>query len=200
MFKIAEFSSNQVQTVNLGETIIFTENPLPCRRGLVRHRDDTGNFLLKGYVPRQYGCPCCRSQLANYLVDFGANIAIPTGGTVGAISVAITIDGATIPASTILEKTREAIEEHLQMIIRKNSNMTPMDIEIITKDICALEALKRIENVASEGYSEESSGNSGYSGHSIQDRMVDKLERMIDEAQTENERKTVREWIQRLRS
>ena len=86
------------------------------------------------------------------------------------------------------------------MIIRKNSNMTPMDIEIITKDICALEALKRIENVASEGYSEESSGNSGYSGHSIQDRMVDKLERMIDEAQTENERKTVREWIQRLRS
>lgn len=65
--------------------------------------------------------------------------------------------------SKVLEKTREAVEEHLQMIIRKNSNMTPMDIDIITKDICALEALKRIEREDSEGYSEESSGNSGNS-------------------------------------
>lgn len=98
---MAEFSANAVQTVNPGETIVFTENPVPCTRGLIRHRDDTGAFKLKGYVPRQYGCPCRRQQSANYLVDFGANIAIPTGGTVGAISVAITIDGSTIPASTM---------------------------------------------------------------------------------------------------
>ncbi len=96
-----EWSANQIQTVNPGETIIFTENPVPCRRGLIRHRDDTGAFVLKGYVPRQFGCPCRRQRSANYLVDFGANIAIPTGGTVGAISVAITIDGSTIPASTM---------------------------------------------------------------------------------------------------
>ena len=98
---MAEFSANAVQTVNPGETIIFTENPVPCNRGLIRHRDDTGTFLLKGYVPRQFGCPCRRQQSANYLVDFGANIAVPTGGTVGAISVAITIDGSTVPASTM---------------------------------------------------------------------------------------------------
>ena len=122
MFKIAEFSSNQVQTVNLGETIIFTETPVPCRRSLVRHRDDTGNFLLKGYVPRQYVCPCCRSQLANYLVDFGANIAIPTGGTVGAISVAITIDGATVPTST-MAVTPAAIEHFFQGQQRQQKNI-----------------------------------------------------------------------------
>ena len=98
---MAEFSLNQLQTVNPGETIIFTENPVPCTRGLIMHRDDTGTFLLKGYVPRQCGCPCRRQRTANYLVDFGANIAIPEGGTVGAISVAITIDGATIPSSTM---------------------------------------------------------------------------------------------------
>lgn len=98
---MSEFSSNQLQTVNPGETIIFTENPVPCTRGLIMHRDDTGTFLLKGYVPRQCGCPCRRQRTANYLVDFGANIAIPEGGTVGAISVAITIDGATIPSSTM---------------------------------------------------------------------------------------------------
>lgn len=98
---MAEFSSNQLQTVNPGETVIFTENPVPCTRGLIRHRDDTGAFLLKGYVPRQYGCPCRRQNTANYLVDFGANIAIPAGGTVGAISLAITIDGSTVPSSTM---------------------------------------------------------------------------------------------------
>ncbi len=98
---MAEWSANAQQVVNPGETVVFTENPVPCRRGLIRHRDDTGNFLLAGYVPRQYGCQCNRQRSANYLVDFGANIAIPTGGTVGAISLAITIDGATIPASTM---------------------------------------------------------------------------------------------------
>ena len=39
-----------------------------------------------------------------------------------------------------------------------------------------------------------------YSGHSIQDRMVDRLERMIDEAQSEHERQTVKDWINRLRN
>ena len=107
---MAEWSANALQTVNPGETVIFTENPVPCSRGLIRHRDDTGNFLLAGYVPRQYGCQCNRQRSANYLVDFGANIAIPTGGTVGAISLAITIDGAAIPASTMIV-TPAAVEE-----------------------------------------------------------------------------------------
>ena len=107
---MAEFSANAQQTVNPGESIVFTESPVPCQRGLVRHRDDTGSFLLAGWVPRQYGCCCKRQNSANYLVDFGANIAVPTGGTVGAISVAIAIDGATIPAST-MTVTPAAVEE-----------------------------------------------------------------------------------------
>ena len=107
---MAEFSANAQQTVSPGESIVFTESPVPCQRGLVRHRDDTGSFLLAGWVPRQYGCCCKRQNSANYLVDFGANIAVPTGGTVGAISVAIAIDGATIPAST-MTVTPAAVEE-----------------------------------------------------------------------------------------
>ena len=106
---MAEFSNNLQQLVNPGETIIFTESPVPCRRGLIRDRDDTGNFLLVGYVPRQYGCRC-NKQDAIYLVDFGANIAIPTGGTVEAISVALTVDGATLPASTMIV-TPAAVEQ-----------------------------------------------------------------------------------------
>ena len=106
---MAEFANVAVQTVNPGESIIFTEAPVPCERGLIRHRDDTGSFLLTGYVP--YNSCGCRAKSANYLVDFGANIAIPEGGTVEPISVAIAIDGATIPASTMIF-TPAAVEQY----------------------------------------------------------------------------------------
>lgn len=108
---MAEYSAVAVQTVNPGETVVFTETEVPCERGFVRHRDGTGNFLLSGYVPN---CNCNRSRSAHYLVDFGANIAIPEGGTVGPISVAITIDGSTIPASTMIA-TPAAVEEYFNV-------------------------------------------------------------------------------------
>ena len=97
---MAEYSANAVQVVNPGETVVFTESPDPCTRGFVRHRDGTGNFLLGGWTPRR-SCGC-KSKSATYLVDFGANIAVAEGGTVGPISVAITMDGATLPASTMI--------------------------------------------------------------------------------------------------
>lgn len=106
---MAEFSANAVQTVNPGETIVFTENPVPCNRGFVRYREGTGAFRLKGYV-NNGGCCCRQPQTAVYLVDFGANIAVPTGQTVGAISVAVMVDGITIPAST-MTVTPAAVEE-----------------------------------------------------------------------------------------
>lgn len=105
---MAEYSANALQTINPGETVVFTEAPDPCNRGFVRHRDGTGNFLLSGWVPRK-NCRC-KARSARYLVDFGANIAIPEGGTVGPISVAITVDGSTIPASTMIS-TPAAVEE-----------------------------------------------------------------------------------------
>lgn len=40
----------------------------------------------------------------------------------------------------------------------------------------------------------------GYSGHSINDRMIDKLERMYDEAQTQHEKDVVSMWINQIRS
>lgn len=118
----------------------------------------------------------------------------------------------------IIENTREALEEHIKLIIRKGGNMSPPDIDFLTKDICALEALKRIENYDnpvplessySRGHSMNSnstryydgaSRHNGYSGHSIQDRMIDCLEHMIDDAQTDYERQTVKEWISRLKA
>jgi hypothetical protein len=107
---MAEFSNNSVQTVNPGESIVFTENPVPCRRGFVRYREGTGAFRLKGYVPYNGGCRCRQPQTAVYLIDFGANIAVPTGETVGTISVAVMVDGITIPSST-MAVTPAAVEQ-----------------------------------------------------------------------------------------
>lgn len=111
---MAEFQANAVATVNPGEVVVFTENPVPCNRGFVRWREGSGNFLLSGYVPNAYGCQCGRANSAQYLVDFGANIAIPTGGTVGEISVALALDGTTIPASTMIV-TPAAVEQYFNI-------------------------------------------------------------------------------------
>lgn len=111
---MAEFSANAVQVVNPGETVVFTETTVPCEKGLVRHRDGTGSFLLAGYVPFVGGCCCNRKRAAGYLVDFGANISIPEGGTVEAISLAITVDGATVPASNMIV-TPAAVNEYFNV-------------------------------------------------------------------------------------
>lgn len=108
---MAEYSANAVQTINPGETAIFSTVE-PCRRGFIRHRDGTGSFLLSGWVPNR-GC-CCKPKNANYFVDFGANIAIPEGGTVGPISVALSIDGATVPTSEMIV-TPAAVEEYFNI-------------------------------------------------------------------------------------
>lgn len=108
---MAEYNAIESQTINPNESAVFTITAVPCERGFVRHRDGTGNFLLSGWVPANYcGCGCNRNKSASYLVDFGANIAIPTGGTVEEISVAISVDGATVPASTMIV-TPAAVEE-----------------------------------------------------------------------------------------
>ena len=61
---MAEWTNVAVQTVNPGESIVFTENTQPCMNGFILHRDDSGAFLLSGatngcQATRQCACPCC---------------------------------------------------------------------------------------------------------------------------------------------
>lgn len=99
----AEYSANAVQTVPVGGSVIFTESPVPCNRGLVYHREDTGIFRLANKFFRQNVCNCWRRN-TNYEVAFHANIAIPEGETAPAdgIQLAIAIDGDTDPSSTMI--------------------------------------------------------------------------------------------------
>ena len=82
-----EFLYNPVQSVALNAPILFDVS-IPCTRGYVYHEGQTGNFILKGANTSN----CC-NQFAQYQVTFNGNIAIPEGGTVTPIAVAITVNG-----------------------------------------------------------------------------------------------------------
>jgi hypothetical protein len=97
---MAEYSAPASQTINPGESFVFTSSPVPCNRGFVRWRAGTGNFNLSGWVPNRYG-PCNCQRIAQYLVDFGANVSLPDGATAEQISVAFALDGGTLIETTM---------------------------------------------------------------------------------------------------
>jgi hypothetical protein len=99
----AEYSSNAAQLVPVGGSVIFTESPVPCNRGLIYHREDSGIFRLANKFFRQNICNCWRRN-TNYEVAFHANIAIPEGETAPAdgIQLAIAVDGDIDPSSTMI--------------------------------------------------------------------------------------------------
>ena len=82
-----EFLYNPIQEVALNAPILFNTS-IPCPRGSVYHEGDTGNFILKG-ANSNNACNC----FAQYRVEFNGNIAIPEGGTVTPIAVAIAVNG-----------------------------------------------------------------------------------------------------------
>jgi len=81
-----EFLYNDVQDVSLNSPVLFRAS-IPCTKGYVYHEDETGNFILRGIVNNSCNC------YAHYQVTFNGNIAIPEGGTVTPIALALTING-----------------------------------------------------------------------------------------------------------
>lgn len=95
-----EIIANAVQTVQANQNVYFTDTVI-CGNGSISHRDDSGLVTLRGVTNQ------CR---ARFMVTFGGNIAIPTGGTVGPISLAIAIEGEPVPATTMIV-TPAAVEQ-----------------------------------------------------------------------------------------
>ena len=95
-----EIIANAVQTVPANQNVYFTDTVI-CGNGSISHRDDSGLVTLRGVTNQ------CR---ARFMVTFGGNIAVPTGGTVGPISLAIAIEGEPVPATTMLV-TPAAVEQ-----------------------------------------------------------------------------------------
>jgi hypothetical protein len=89
---MAEYTYNPVQTVEPGQNVILNDN-IRCNKGYVLHRNESGIVILRGIVNNPTAC------FARYQVTFNGNIAIPDGGTVGPIAVALAIDGEPILTS-----------------------------------------------------------------------------------------------------
>lgn len=87
---MAEFTSSAAQTVAAGQNVPLTETAVAGKACIV-HRDGAGLITLRGLTQQ------CK---ARYKISFGANIAIPTGGTVEAISIALAINGEPLTSAT----------------------------------------------------------------------------------------------------
>ena len=95
-----ELTANAIQTVAEGANVLFTDEVTSGNCSIL-HRDGSGLVTLRGLTNQ------CR---ARFRVSFGGNIAVPTGGTVEAISIAIAVNGEPVAAITMIS-TPAAVEE-----------------------------------------------------------------------------------------
>ena len=104
---MAEYTYNPIQIVEPDQNVILNDN-IPCNRGYVLHREESGIVTLRGIVnnPR-----CC---FARYQVTFNGNIAVPEDGTVGPIAIALAIDGEPIQTSRAIV-TPAAVDEYFNV-------------------------------------------------------------------------------------
>lgn len=91
---MAEFSSIATQTVAVNGNVLFTDAPTSvCNKGYISHRTGSGLINLKGATNT------CK---AKYRVEFNGNVAVPTGGTAEAISLAIAVEGEPLQSTRMI--------------------------------------------------------------------------------------------------
>lgn len=97
---MAKYITSTDQNVALNGTIPFNIVSIPCNKGCVVPIT-TGVLTLQGSNSNRF---------ARYEVDLQANVAIPTGGAVTPIALAITLNGVAIPDSVAIV-TPAAVED-----------------------------------------------------------------------------------------
>lgn len=103
---MAEFVNTNIVTVASGQNVPLTETAVKGN-GCIVHREGAGNVTLRGATNQ------CR---ALYRVSFGANIAIPDGGTVEAITAALAVDGEPLTSATATV-TPAAVENYFNIYV-----------------------------------------------------------------------------------
>lgn len=100
-----EITANAVQTVTENGNVVFTNTSVAGSSCIV-YRQGSGLVTLRGLTNDQ-----CR---ARFRVTFGGNVAIPTGGTVGPVTVAIGINGEPVQTSEMIV-TPAAVNEYFNV-------------------------------------------------------------------------------------
>lgn len=99
-----EITSNAIQIVTAGNNVIFTDTAVPGQK-CIMHREGSGLVTLRGITNQCF---------ARFFINFGGNIAVPTGQTVGAISLAISISGEPVNTSSAIV-TPAAVDEYFNV-------------------------------------------------------------------------------------
>lgn len=121
---MAEYVSNAVQTVQPNQVVILSDS-IPCNKGYVFHRNESGNLILRGITPNCF---------ARYQVTFNGNIAVPSTGTAEAISISLAINGEALPTSQAIV-TPAAVSEAAPSIANY-FNVTSTAIITVPKGCC----------------------------------------------------------------
>ena len=104
---MAEYTYNPIQLVAANGNVLLNDN-IPCNKGYVLHRNESGIVILRGAVNNPTAC------FARYQVTFNGNITVPEDGTVGPISVSLAIDGEPILTSRAIV-TPAAVDEYFNV-------------------------------------------------------------------------------------
>ena len=108
-----------------------------------------------------------------------------------------------------LERMHELLGKEIVRIVEKG-DLTPSELENADKAVCLIAKIE--DMLGMTGYSSgpdrspvtgryisrEGSYMHSNSGHSIKDRMISRLEHMMDETDSEYERKEISEYIRKL--
>lgn len=114
---MAEYLANPVQSVSVNAPVLFSAS-IPCNKGYIYHEDETGIFVLRGIT---------NNCFARYQVTFNGNIAIPEGGAVTPISLAIAVNGEPRVTSRAIF-TPAAVDEY--------GNVTSTALVTVPKGCC----------------------------------------------------------------
>jgi hypothetical protein len=95
-----ELTANTLQTVEANQNVLFTDEVVSGSCSIL-HRDGSGQVTLRGITNQ------CRARFKAF---FSGNIAIPAGGTVEAISLALAINGEAVESTTMIQ-TPAAVSE-----------------------------------------------------------------------------------------
>lgn len=123
---MAEYLANAVQNVSLNGPVLFTAS-IPCPKGYVYHEDETGIFILRGIT---------NNCFARYQVTYNGNIAVPEGGIVTPIAIAIAVNGEPRLTSEAIF-TPQAVDEF--------GNVTSTAIITVPKGCCFSVSVRYID-------------------------------------------------------
>lgn len=138
-----EITANAVQTVAANQNVLFTETAVDGNCSIL-HRQGSGMVTLRGLTNQ------CR---ARFRIFFSGNIAIPTSGSVGPISLAISVNGEP-EATTTMTVTPAAGEQYFNVASAIFLNVPACCCEIVsvenisTQDILVRNANLIVERVA----------------------------------------------------